>query len=490
MKNGYKYIVHVQSFSQPSFPCSKNIMMLLTLLILSSVGLAAAADPSLFSENDYSPDNIVNRDVLIVGGGAAGTHAAVRLKDLGKSFTLVEKSSVLGGHTHTYIDPTTGTPVEFGVHSFGNTSDTRDFFARFEIPLVDFVPARFPVHYIDFNTGDAVAVALDTNVTGYLDQVEKYPSLAYGWLTSFPVPSDLLLSFGDFVNKYSLQKIVYTIYYLGVGIGNILQQLTITVMNSVGVGILSGLQGVPGGAVVPAAGNNHAIFDKALAELRADILLNSHVVAASRPANNSGVKVVVQTPNSRKLVLAKRIIVAVLTQPENMNVFSPDEREARLFSQLKGQAFYVGLVTNTGLPVNQSYYNAASSEPDNVPLLPKTYNIQSTVLPGVFWWLYGSETALTEAAVKTAVTSQIATVRRALNVPAPAGSPQFLAFGNHTPTHVTVPAEAIASGFYRDLYGLQGYRNTWYTGAQFIDSASGIWNLTNAVVLPGLLTGL
>lgn len=38
----------------------------------------------------------LERDIVIIGGGAAGSHAAVRLRDdFGKSVVLVEKESVL-----------------------------------------------------------------------------------------------------------------------------------------------------------------------------------------------------------------------------------------------------------------------------------------------------------------------------------------------------------------------------------------------------------
>lgn len=46
--------------------------------------------------------DIIERDVAIIGGGSAGTYAAVRLKDLGKSVIVIEKDVVLGGHTDTY----------------------------------------------------------------------------------------------------------------------------------------------------------------------------------------------------------------------------------------------------------------------------------------------------------------------------------------------------------------------------------------------------
>lgn len=38
---------------------------------------------------------VIHRDVVIVGGGAAGAHAAVKLRDMGKTIVLVEKGDVL-----------------------------------------------------------------------------------------------------------------------------------------------------------------------------------------------------------------------------------------------------------------------------------------------------------------------------------------------------------------------------------------------------------
>lgn len=40
--------------------------------------------------------NVLFKDVVIVGGGASGSYAAVRLReDFGKSITLVEKDEIL-----------------------------------------------------------------------------------------------------------------------------------------------------------------------------------------------------------------------------------------------------------------------------------------------------------------------------------------------------------------------------------------------------------
>lgn len=56
-------------------------------------------------------------------------------------------------------------------------------------------------------------------------------------------------------------------------------------------------------------------------------------------------------------------------------------------------------------------------------------------------------------------------------------------FTSHTPYEVYVPAEEIEKGFYTKLSGLQGERNTYWTGAAFVTHSSvAIWNFTDGLV--------
>ena len=57
----------------------------------------------------------IERDVAIIGGGSAGTYAAIALKDRQKSVIVIEKENILGGHTDTYIDKNNGKHVNVGV---------------------------------------------------------------------------------------------------------------------------------------------------------------------------------------------------------------------------------------------------------------------------------------------------------------------------------------------------------------------------------------
>jgi hypothetical protein len=63
-------------------------------------------------------------------------------------------------------------------------------------------------------------------------------------------------------------------------------------------------------------------------------------------------------------------------------------------------------------------------------------------------------------------------------------------FSNHAPYELTVSSSDIASGFYGDLYALQGRNNTFHTGAAFqAHSSSLIWQYTETL-LPQIIASL
>ena len=75
---------------------------------------------------------------------------------------VVEKESVLGGHTNTYLDPKTSSPVDYGVLGFQNMSVVTNYFARFNISLIK-LPLEVPyaTKYVDLTTGKVIPVGYD-----------------------------------------------------------------------------------------------------------------------------------------------------------------------------------------------------------------------------------------------------------------------------------------------------------------------------------------
>jgi heterodisulfide reductase subunit A-like polyferredoxin len=78
--------------------------------LLLCVGLAAASgtsesNSSQFNACSYAAEDVLLRDVVIIGGGASGTYGAIALKDMGRSVVVVEKEPHFGGHVNTVSRP-------------------------------------------------------------------------------------------------------------------------------------------------------------------------------------------------------------------------------------------------------------------------------------------------------------------------------------------------------------------------------------------------
>lgn len=163
--------------------------------------------------------------------------------------------------------------------------------------------------YADFQTGQVVTdVQASSDLSGYAAQLEKYPYLEYSWDLPSPVPADLLVPFRDFIAKYNLQDIAYSVYFGGEGFANVLNQLTVNVFKMIDSSYINSMAGA---AFQPASGNNGEIYTKASAALGSDALYSSTVVAAQRSSNHSGVRLIVKTPSGQKLVKASKLLISI-----------------------------------------------------------------------------------------------------------------------------------------------------------------------------------
>ena len=209
--------------------------------VLCFGGLLSISSAVPIDERNFSPQDIITRDVCIIGGGATGTYSAVRLsQDMGKSVVILEKTDRLGGHTQTYTDPVTGFPLDYGVQAYHNISVVTNFFARFGVGLsaVPFT-TPFTTEYVDLTTGKVVPGYTPPDPTLALEilagQLELYPYLPGGYSLPDPVPADLLLPFGDFVTKYGLEAAVPLIWTFAHGVGDLLKATTLYVFQNFGL---------------------------------------------------------------------------------------------------------------------------------------------------------------------------------------------------------------------------------------------------------------
>ncbi|AEO67406.1 uncharacterized protein THITE_2116300 [Thermothielavioides terrestris NRRL 8126] len=444
----------------------------------------AAACADQFDPSCYASADVLTRNVAVIGGGSSGTYAAVKLRDAGRSVVVIEKQDKLGGKTETYTVPGTGTTIDYGVQVFWNTSVVTDFFSRLNVPIAPFQPSggATTTVYVDLKSGQFLSnfTPPSSDLSAYRQQLDKYPYLSWGYDIPTPVPEDLSLPFGRFITKYGLQDVAFTIFHHSAtgGLGNILQRSTVSVLKALSEPVFQESQGK---IVVTAAHNNHQLYDKALEALGRDVLLNSTVVAASRPANSSastGVRLVVKTPTGNKLVIASQILFTAPQTIDNLSPFDLDRTERLVFSQFNATGFYAGLLNNTGLPTGHSFINAGLSTQYHIPSTPGLYHIQPTAVQGIWSFWYTSDSVLPEATVKREV---LAAVNVLTNSSSSSGV-EILAFANHSPYLLYPPAEQISQGFYSNLESLQGYRNTWYTGGLFEPAAGPLWVFTQALI--------
>lgn len=243
-----------------------------SLIFLSLSALITASPSASIDASAYSSSSIIRRDVCIIGGGSSGTYAAIGLRNKGKSVAVIEAQGALGGHTNTYTDSATKERVDYDVVEFDNTTTVTDYFKRFDIPLTttsNTGSASLKQYFVDFTTGKNVTGFVPTNpATGfaaYAGQLAKYPFLnTPGWDLPDPVPADLLIPFGDFVKKYSIDSAVFTINEYSQGFGDVLSVPTLYVLKYFGQAVLEGAQTE---FLTTARNDNGELYEKAQAEL-------------------------------------------------------------------------------------------------------------------------------------------------------------------------------------------------------------------------------
>jgi hypothetical protein len=446
---------------------------------------AAAAATKVAGRNAWaSPSTRIVRDVCVLGGGSAGTYAAIRLRNLGKSVVVLEKQSRLGGHAQTlFVD---NLPINIGVQVFeGQNPLVTSYCSQLGVPLVSApLGGGPPAANFDFRAGASVAItpptplALGTAIGTYLEVLQtQFPYLDSGFNLPDPVPADLLLPFGDFVTKYGLDPLVPTAFEFGQGLGDMLGDPAIYVLKNFSLSVVGALAT---SSFVAVPTGTASLYDAAAASLGSDAVVNATILAAVR--GGKGVEVLAETPNGPVLVQADKLVVAFPPTLENLGVLLPDERELSLFSRFRANYYATSLVQVSGIPDGVAVNNAAANTRDNLPNLPGLYGLQPTLVPGYYVALYGSTFWLPDDVVKADITASIERLAASGAFPGMAFG-GFQAFSSHAPFEMMVSASDVAAGFYAQLAALQGNSRTFYTGAAFqTNDSSLIWRFTEELL--------
>jgi hypothetical protein len=343
--------------------------------------------------------------------------------------------------------------------------------------------------FVDFKTGlelkNFTSPDPSAGLQTYGTQLANYPSIEQGFFIPSPIPHDLLLTFDQFVKKYNIQDAVPFIFNFAQGLGDLFSQRMLYVFKNFGSDILKDINT---GFLTTPDRNNSALYEHATAELGDDVHLNSTIIAVDRSFHNM-TKVLIKTPFGLKVIQARKLILAIPPKLDNLSPFDLDDTERDLFHQFRNSFYYTGVLKNLGIPDNVMLSNTGVHTQFNVPALPGIYDISLAGVPGLFNVKYGSPIALTSTQVQHDIMKTLELLHKTGIVNSTMA--ELVVFSDHSPFELTVPVSAIEEGFYKQLYGLQGHKNTFYTGATFhTHDSSLIWQFTNMTVLPALLNAL
>ncbi|KAK7976840.1 hypothetical protein PG989_015303 [Apiospora arundinis] len=462
-------------------------------------GLLAGAIHGLLlrSVSARVPDckDVIKRDVAIIGGGSSGTYMAVKLKDAGKTFVVVEPKDQLGGHAETYIDPKTGIPIDIGVVVWENTTTVTDYFARLGVPLIDAaisatdnssIPVDFKTGQIDATYPPPDQAALEAALTGYADQRAKYPALETGFNLTYPVEPDLLLPFGEFLTKYKLEALAPIGFLVSQGITPYLNVSTLYVFKN-----FNPLQ-LAQPLLTTEHHNTHELYANALAELGSDVLLQTGVTKVSRATDGGPVRITVQTPEGTKVIEAKKVVFAAPPVLDNFKGWDLSADETSLFGQWHASGYYTGILENAGIPsqFRQLKNSGGPSKPFRLPELPGPYMFSQVTAANVTQVYYASSDVVSVEAAQADILANLDRFKTANGIPTDP-KPLWSTFSSHAPFNLMVSNEAIQDRFYDKVFGLQGKHSTFFTGAAWTTQASNsIWEFTDSYLLPILLASL
>ena len=437
---------------------------------------------STHNERDPLPARSV--DVCIIGGGSAGTYAAISLLDRGKTVAIVDPAHHLGGPVKIYTDPETGTVVSYGLSAFTKTSVVQSYFNRLGVPQLEFPPGSGSLEYVDFATGkvDDTIVAPDQEelkeqLTRYLNlRQTQFPYLDGGYNLPSPIPEDLLLPFSQFADKYNLTSLMYLMNRF-TNPNLILNETALYTLKMFNPRIISELMD---SANAVWAGNAHQLYTNAANIIQEkNLLLGSKVDSLRR--SSSGVTVTVQTPSGRQVVKAHQLLMAAPPLLENLEGWDVTRKEKSLLGKFTSYGMAIGALKSPVLTNNTAYAAIGSTTPSHIPNLPGIAFVNPSDAPGVFTFIFQSRPPLSRNESEEILIEQL---QNLATDPRPNDTDvEVLALYQPAPMKLQVLPEDIRNGFYNHLNSLQGQHSTWWTGAAWdTQESASIWEFTDALV--------
>ncbi|RDW79105.1 uncharacterized protein DSM5745_05957 [Aspergillus mulundensis] len=429
------------------------------------------------------PEEIITRDVAILGGGGTGSYAAVQLIDRGYSVAVVEQKHRLGGHADTLYLPN-GDLIDYGIRAYFNESVVRDFFNKLHVEYESYWPSANNTDRVDFRTGARVPVSGDPvdpipAILRYRAAIEQFNYLSTGgYFLPDPVPEALLRPFREFVEANDLQDALTVIWTFSEPLGDILEAPLLFVIQMFGISHMHGL--LQGPYIRPRNGSA-AIFKEAARYIGEDnIFYESTAIRTTR--DSTGVEVVVENSDGRKRIRARKLLISFPPILPKLRGFDLNEKELSLFRKWKYTAYYGVIINNCGIPDGFNIVNTDPKLPGGLPAVPFASIVDFGEVSGYYRTRVIGTESFTGRDAKQLVLDDLRRMGAEQTFPINEDL-EIVALESHWPTALTVPPDEARSGFYQKLYALQGRRSTYYTGYAFCtDYSPQLWNYTLNIV--------
>jgi hypothetical protein len=433
-----------------------------------------------WDRRNYNPRDVVETELVIIGGGSSGTYAAIQLKDQGVDLVVVEKQPILGGHTDTYIDPATNIPINAGVIYLHDREIVRAYAQRLNTSLATLVSPQKPVVFANFQTGqltpppDSDPQAIATAFGKYAQIVaEKYAYLEDGFFLPNPVPEELLLPFGKFLTKNGLEILAFTFHGATQG-WELWNQSTLYVIKLFGLALIQA--SAKGFLFTP---NLQVLYNNAATDLGSRLILNSDILSVRR--TNDEVRVRVQSKGKTRMIIGKRLLMSAPPVLENLRGWDLSDEEERLFNKFRATAYFDAVIKKENLSDDAQYANLDPSNPFSLPSLPGIFGIGTTPVPALRSVYYGTNAFSTIGSAKREILKEIRNLESTGVLPT--GKTEIRYLNIHYPFNCQVSPQDIKMGFYADLYALQGKANTFWTGAAWMQQDSAmLWEFTSKLL--------
>jgi len=382
----------------------------------------------------------------------------------------------------TFDDPVAGRAFDFGVQSYNDYGPAKNFFARLGISHSAAPRVPLTTTYVDFKTGDPVPFVpvsfpdMVPALSKFLEVTEHFEDFLLPGYFNFPtpgnIPEDLLLPFGEFVDKYNISKAVNLVFEItGMGTGDIKNRLTMYVLSAFGPPMIRTFLG-DGEIFTPNSRRNIEVYEKIQARLTDQLLLGSTVVQATRSNTGHILWVKDHSTGVITLVRAAKLLMAIEPTKANLEPFKPDPEEKAVFDKFNYQVVHAGIVTHAQLPVDGSIVNIpAAGAPANYIELPKpNFNSRFDYMGAGNNWrvLMVGDDKFDKCKAQSLVKKNFRDMRAKGTLPA--GGPvdiEIKAWAEHGAMHMHFPAKEVREGFIQRLYALQGRTQTWWTGGAF-----------------------